>query len=225
MCHVGIDVGTNTTAPKILMERLGLSLNDAAFATSLYFIFRTIGCFTGSFFLRVLKTRTFFIISVICMALSMGCMWAGSDKMVLYAGIALYNQSKYEAALKEFKAYDECDDANVSAAVYGAIGDCQACLKQYEDAAKSFEKAAEKARIAEEKAAEKERLAAEKAAEKEKERKKAALTGAAKTAAGTVGRELGKTVGGAVGGKFGKTLGGNLGASLGRGILGTLFGK
>ncbi len=63
----------------------------------------------------------------------------------LYAGIALYNQSKYEAALKEFKAYDECDDANVSAAVYGAIGDCQACLKQYEDAAKSFEKAAEKA--------------------------------------------------------------------------------
>ncbi|MBQ1592663.1 MAG: hypothetical protein II077_11560, partial [Treponema sp.] len=50
MCHVGIDVGTNTTAPKILMERLGKSLNDAAFATSLYFIFRTIGCLTGSFF-------------------------------------------------------------------------------------------------------------------------------------------------------------------------------
>ena len=37
MCHVGIDVGTNTTAPKILMERLGMSLNDAAFATSLYY--------------------------------------------------------------------------------------------------------------------------------------------------------------------------------------------
>lgn len=44
MCHVGIDVGTNTTAPKILMERLDMSLNEAAFATSLYFIFRTIGC-------------------------------------------------------------------------------------------------------------------------------------------------------------------------------------
>ena len=50
MCHVGIDVGTNTTAPKILMERLGMTLNEAAFATSLYFIFRTIGCLTGSFF-------------------------------------------------------------------------------------------------------------------------------------------------------------------------------
>ena len=43
MCHVGIDVGTNTTAPKLLIERVGMSLNEAAFATSLYFIFRTIG--------------------------------------------------------------------------------------------------------------------------------------------------------------------------------------
>ena len=89
MCHVGIDVGTNTTAPKILMERLDLTLNEAAFATSLYFIFRTIGCFTGSFFLRVLKTRTFFIISVICMAASMVCMFLGQDQWMLYAGIAL----------------------------------------------------------------------------------------------------------------------------------------
>ena len=39
MCHVGIDVGTNTTAPKILMERLGMPLDEAGFATSLYFIF------------------------------------------------------------------------------------------------------------------------------------------------------------------------------------------
>ena len=51
MCHVGIDVGTNTTAPKILMERLGMGLDDAAFATSLYFIFRTAGCFL-SFYVR-----------------------------------------------------------------------------------------------------------------------------------------------------------------------------
>mgnify|MGYP000128637040 CR=1 FL=1 len=44
MCHVGIDVGTNTTAPKLLMERVGLTLEEAGFATSLYFIFRTAGC-------------------------------------------------------------------------------------------------------------------------------------------------------------------------------------
>ena len=52
MCHVGIDVGTNTTAPKILMERLGMTLAEAGFATSLYFIFRTIGCFLGAFILQ-----------------------------------------------------------------------------------------------------------------------------------------------------------------------------
>ena len=89
MCHVGIDVGTNTTAPKLLQERLGMTLNDAAFATSLYFIFRTIGCLTGSFFLRVLKTRTFFIISVVLMALSMTGMLVGTSRTMLYTAIAL----------------------------------------------------------------------------------------------------------------------------------------
>ena len=89
MCHVGIDVGTNTTAPKILMERLGMTLNDAAFATSLYFIFRTIGCLTGSFFLRIMSNRTFFIISVIMMALSMCGLFFGTSKLVLYTAIAL----------------------------------------------------------------------------------------------------------------------------------------
>ena len=89
MCHVGIDVGTNTTAPKILMERLGYSLNEAAFATSLYFIFRTLGCLTGSLFLRLLRTRTFFIISVVMMALSMTGLLFGHSQTVLYASIAL----------------------------------------------------------------------------------------------------------------------------------------
>ena len=89
MCHVGIDVGTNTTAPKLLMERVGMTLNEAAFATSLYFIFRTIGALTGSFFLRIMKTRWFFIISVCLMAASMALMFGGQSKAVLYTAIAL----------------------------------------------------------------------------------------------------------------------------------------
>ena len=89
MCHVGIDVGTNTTAPKILIERLGMTLNEAAFATSLYFIFRTIGCLTGSFFLRIMSSKNFFIISVIMMALAMAGLFFGSSKVILYAAIAL----------------------------------------------------------------------------------------------------------------------------------------
>ncbi len=89
ICHVGIDVGVNTTAPKILMERLGMTLNEAAFATSLYFIFRTVGCLTGSFFLRVMKARTFFTISLVMMALSMILLFVGESRWLLYAGIAL----------------------------------------------------------------------------------------------------------------------------------------
>ena len=89
MCHVGIDVGTNTTAPKILMERLGWTLNEAAFATSLYFIFRTIGCFTGTVFLRMMKPRVFFTISIVMMALSMAGLFFGESKMMLYIAIAL----------------------------------------------------------------------------------------------------------------------------------------
>ena len=89
MCHVGIDVGTNTTAPKILMERFNMSLNDAAFATSLYFIFRTIGCLTGSFFLRVMNNKVFFIISVLMMAPSMFGLAVGTSKAILFVAIAL----------------------------------------------------------------------------------------------------------------------------------------
>lgn len=89
MCHVGIDVGTNTTAPKILMERISMPLHEAAFATSLYFIFRTIGCLTGSFFLRVMSARIFFIISVAMMALSMAGLAFGETKEMLYIAIAL----------------------------------------------------------------------------------------------------------------------------------------
>ncbi|MBQ2209630.1 MAG: MFS transporter [Prevotella sp.] len=104
MCHVGIDVGTNTTAPKILMERLGMTLNEAAFATSLYFIFRTIGALTGSFFLRVLKTRWFFIISVVMMALSMLLLFTGTEQWELYIAIALVgygNSNVFSMAFSE----------------------------------------------------------------------------------------------------------------------------
>lgn len=89
MCHVGIDVGTNTTAPKILMERLGMTLDDAAFATSLYFIFRTAGCFLGSFILQKISSRTFFGISVLCMLAAMAGLFIFQDKTMIYVCIAL----------------------------------------------------------------------------------------------------------------------------------------
>lgn len=89
MCHVGIDVGTNTTAPKILMERLGMTLADAGFATSLYFIFRTAGCFLGAFILQKMASRTFFAISVLCMLAAMSGLFISHDRAMIYVCIAL----------------------------------------------------------------------------------------------------------------------------------------
>ncbi|MBO4977432.1 MAG: MFS transporter [Muribaculaceae bacterium] len=89
MCHVGIDVGTNTTAPKIIMERVGLPLEEASFATGLYFIFRTIGCFTGAFVLRMVSSRLFFSISVAMMLGGMAILFVCHELMPLYVGIGL----------------------------------------------------------------------------------------------------------------------------------------
>ncbi len=89
MCHVGIDVGVNTTAPKLLIERLGWTLEEAGFATSLYFIFRTAGCFLGSFILARFSHKKFFLFSIVLMALSMAGMFFGHEKWILYVAIAL----------------------------------------------------------------------------------------------------------------------------------------
>lgn len=89
MCHVGIDVGTNTTAPKIIMERLGFPLEEAGFATSVYFIFRTIGCFLGAFLLRSMSPKLFFGISVAMMLAAMVILFVCHSITGIYVGLAL----------------------------------------------------------------------------------------------------------------------------------------
>ena len=89
MCHVGIDVGTNTTAPKIIMERLGLPLEEAGYATSVYFIFRTAGCFLGAFILRSVSPRLFFGFSVVLMLAAMVILFIGQSLTLLYVGIGM----------------------------------------------------------------------------------------------------------------------------------------
>lgn len=89
MCHVGIDVGVNVTAPKILIERLGMPLEDAGYATSIYFLFRTIGCFTGAFVLAKYSAKKFFMISVVLMILSMIGLFVFDTLIPIYVAIAL----------------------------------------------------------------------------------------------------------------------------------------
>jgi len=89
MCHVGIDVGTNTTAPKLLMERSSMTLTEASSATGLYFIFRTIGCLLGTFILRKFPAKTFFAVSTVLMGAAMASLLVSHSTQILYICIAL----------------------------------------------------------------------------------------------------------------------------------------
>ena len=89
VAHVGIDVGVNTCAPKIIMERLALPLEKAGIATSIYFLFRTLGCFSGSFILSKFPLKKFFAVSVACMVLSMIGLFLCHTLAGLYVAIAL----------------------------------------------------------------------------------------------------------------------------------------
>ncbi len=66
-----------------------MGLEEAGFATSVYFIFRTIGCFSGSFILRNMSSKAFFTISVAMMLAGMAILFAADSLTMLYIGIAL----------------------------------------------------------------------------------------------------------------------------------------
>lgn len=89
MAHVGLDVGLNTTAPKLLIERLNIPLADAGYATSFYFIFRTLGCLLGSAILARFSGRNVFLVSVLMILVGVLTMFT-ADKTIIYIGIALF---------------------------------------------------------------------------------------------------------------------------------------
>ena len=89
MCHVGIDVGTNTTAPRLLMHYAGLSLATASFATSVYFVCRTAGCLLGSVVMQRFAPRRVLVVSSVLMLAALGCMMVVRSEMALYVCIGL----------------------------------------------------------------------------------------------------------------------------------------
>jgi len=68
---VGVDVGLNTAAPKILMERCGLSTAEAGYGPSAYFAFRTAGAFFGAFLLAKFSSDKFFKINIVIAVLAL----------------------------------------------------------------------------------------------------------------------------------------------------------
>lgn len=89
MAHVGTDVGVNTTAPKLLIERLGMPLSEAGYATSVYFLFRTIGSFSGAFILARFSSKSFFMISILMMLVAVVGLYFSYSATAIYVCIAL----------------------------------------------------------------------------------------------------------------------------------------
>ena len=89
VCHVGIDVGTSVTAPKILMERLGISLDDAAYIATVYFVAKAAGSFSGSFIMKFMKDWTFLFVSVAMMLIALVGLYVGSTQWEIYGAVAL----------------------------------------------------------------------------------------------------------------------------------------
>ena len=88
MCHVGLDVGTNVTTPKLLMQKLGWTLEQAGYATSIYFFFRTIGSFSGAYILAKYSNHKYFLGSVILMTAALIGIFMFNSKELLYICIA-----------------------------------------------------------------------------------------------------------------------------------------
>ncbi|CAK7037895.1 Multidrug resistance protein MdtL [anaerobic digester metagenome] len=89
MMHVGIDVGINITAPKLLIERVGMGLAQAGYATSVYFLFRTIGSLSGAFILAKFSSKKFFLISVVMMVAAIVALYFSSSTIAIYVCVAL----------------------------------------------------------------------------------------------------------------------------------------
>lgn len=86
---VGVDVGVNTAAPKLLGERVGLDSIQAGYGTSIYFAFRTLGAFLGAFLLAKFKSSTFYKINISVAVCALAVLLFASSEMAIYCLLAV----------------------------------------------------------------------------------------------------------------------------------------
>lgn len=89
LCHVGVNVGMNISSPKLLVEQCGLTLEKAAFATSAYFLSRTVSSFCTPFILRFVSRRKYLMACLFLMTVGLCLMAFGAGSAVLYTGICM----------------------------------------------------------------------------------------------------------------------------------------
>lgn len=80
---VGVDVGTNTVAPKLLIEREGMSVEQAGFGSSVYFVCRTVGAFLGTFLLARMNEISYFRINILAAAAAVAALFFAEDTILI----------------------------------------------------------------------------------------------------------------------------------------------
>lgn len=105
ICHVGIDVGTNTTAPRFLAEVWpGQEQSVYNYACTVYFIARMISCLLGAGLLRVMSPKLFFLGGVVLVGAGLILLWSAPSKMMVYLSvilIALGNSNLFSVAFSQ----------------------------------------------------------------------------------------------------------------------------
>lgn len=80
---VGVDVGMNTIAPKLLLERTGLDVQQASFGSSVYFVCRTAGAFIGSILLMKINDVVYFRVNILLAAAAIAAMFLASGTLLI----------------------------------------------------------------------------------------------------------------------------------------------
>lgn len=89
IAHAGIDVGINTSSPRVLIARFGIPLEEAALAASVYFMARTLGALLGSALLRKVAVHIFFGISALMLLAGLLLFTFSTNLWLAYGAVAL----------------------------------------------------------------------------------------------------------------------------------------
>jgi len=111
---VGTDVGMNTVAPKLLIERLNMPIAAAGFGSSVYFAFRTAGALLGAFLLAKMNEMKYFRINMIIAIAAMLALFFVKEQYAMLAliGVVGFTCSSIFAVIYSMAIQARPDKAN-----------------------------------------------------------------------------------------------------------------
>ena len=86
---VGIDVGLNTLAPKLLIERCDMPLEQAGYGSSVYFFCRVVGAFVGSLLLTRLSDRKYYVSHMLLGLVVLCALYFAGSRYAVLAGLGV----------------------------------------------------------------------------------------------------------------------------------------